>query len=384
MNVRSMTMPISDSTQKGFARPIPFRSQSAGYRLRLRVAAALVVSLLAMPVAAETAAPAAKADAPAQAGAPMTGMVERTFCIWDPVGSSGPIVSLVRNAQPAMLAIGVKLNIQAYTDENIAANDFKGGNCDGVLITEVNARQFNAFTGTLGAIGAIPGDKELKTLLTTLAQPKAAKLMRQGPYEVAGILPIGSVFIFVRDRSVDTVEELQGKKMAVFENDPVAMNMVRRIGGSVVGSSLANFSGQFNNGSVDVIFAPAVAYNTMELYKGLQSGGGILDFPLLQTSMQIVIAWEKFPEGFGQLMRSLLMQRFSEFQSMVQQAQSEIPAENWIRLPEERKEEYRNFMRDSRIALMKEGLYDAKALRLMKKVRCKHSPAAAECSSSEE
>ena len=172
----------------------------------------------------------------------------------DPVGSAGPVVGLVRNAQPALMAIGVRLNIQAYTDENIAANDFKGGKCDGVLITEVNARQFNSFTGTLGAIGAIPGDKELKTLLTTLAQPKAAQLMRQGPFEVAGILPIGSVFIFVRDRSVDTVEELQGKKMAVFENDPVAMNMVRRIGGSVVGSSLANFSGQFNNGSVDVIF----------------------------------------------------------------------------------------------------------------------------------
>ena len=60
--------------------------------------------------------------------------------------------------------------------------------------------------------------------------------------------------------------------MAVFDNDPVAKTMVRRVGGSVVGASPSSFAGYFNNGSVDIIFAPAVAFDTMELYRGIEGG----------------------------------------------------------------------------------------------------------------
>ena len=311
-------------------------------------------------------------------------MPTKQFCVWDPVGSGGPVVTLMNDAKPKSLAWGVNLELQAYTDDKIAANDFKAGKCDAVLVTEVTARQFNSFTGTLGAVGAIPGQRELKTILSTLAAPKAAKLMREGPYEVAGILPVGSVFIFVRDRKVDNIEKFQGKKMAVLDNDPVAVNMVRRVGGSVVGASLSNFAGYFNNGGVDIIFAPAVAYETLELYKGVAENGGILAYPLLHTSMQILINWEKFPEGFGQEMRSYVQSRFDEMVDMVHTAESAIPQQYWVNIPVDRQNEYDEFMRQSRISLMNEGLYDARALKLMRKVRCHHEPTAGECVESPE
>lgn len=311
-------------------------------------------------------------------------IVKRNFCVWDPVGSAGPIVTMVKEVKPKALGWGVDLNLLAYTDENIAANDFKAGSCEAVLLTGVTVREFNAFTATLGAVGAIPGDSELKTLLDTLAQPRAEKLMRQGQYEIAGILPIGSVFIYVRDRQVDAVEKFQGKKMAVFDNDPVALTMVRRIGGSVVGASLSNFAGYFNNGSVDIIFAPAVAYETMELYRGIEPSGGILSYPLLHTSMQIVINRNAFPEDFGQQMRTFVHGKFDELLEVVKQAEQSIPDRYWVPIPEARHDEYNEFMRQSRISLMSEGLYDATALKVMKKVRCKHSPSAGECASSEE
>lgn len=313
-----------------------------------------------------------------------TEVVERRFCVWDPVGSAGPIVTLVKEVKPKAMTWGVNLDILAYTDEKIAANDFRAGECDAVLLTGVTVREFNSFTATLGAVGAIPGTQELRMLLDTLTQPKAASLMRQDRYEVAAIVPIGSVFIYVRDRQVDSVEKFQGKKMAVFDNDPVALNMVRRVGGSVVGASLSTFAGYFNNGGADIIFAPAVAYETMELYRGLEPSGGILTYPLLHTSMQIVINHERFPEGFGQKMRSHTHSHFDDMLEVVKVAEESIPDRYWVSIPQDRHDEYQAFMRQSRISLRNEGLYDAKALKVMKKVRCKYSPEAGECSTNEE
>ncbi len=313
-----------------------------------------------------------------------SGHSTRTFCVWDPVGAGGPVMRMVRDSTPKALTWGIAWKLEAYTDDKIAANDFKAGKCDAVLLTEIAVREFNGFTGTLGAIGAIPGHTELKTLMATLAKPKAAKLMIEGNYEVAGIVPIGSVFIFVRDRALDSLDKFQGKKMAVLNNDPVGVNMVRKVGGSVVGASLSSFAGFFNNGSVDMIFAPAVAYETMELYKGVGQQGGIISYPLLHTSMQIVIHRDKFPETFGQQMRSYVHSRFDEMATVVKAAEKSIPESNWVSIEPTQRTDYDRFMRESRIALMNDGLYDARALKLMKKVRCHHQPAAGECTSNEE
>lgn len=309
---------------------------------------------------------------------------EKTFCVWDPVGKSGPVSVLVKSMSPKAITWGVNFKLEIYTDEKVAANDFKAGVCDAVVVTDISAREFNLFTSTFSAVGAIQGDQEMRTLLTTVSTPKAAKLMRQGPYEVGGVLPIGAVYIYVRDKSVDRVERLQGQKMAVVANDPVVSNMVRRIGGSVVPSSLASLSGQFNSGGVDIIFAPAVAYNIMELYKGLAHGGGIVKYPLLNTSLQIMIRHEAFPEGFGQNMREYSLSQIDSMLNVVKEAESEIPEKYWINVNSDAKADYDKFMRNSRLALRDEGYYQPLALKVMRKVRCKYEPTNTECALKQE
>lgn len=307
-------------------------------------------------------------------------VIKRSLCVWDPVGSGGPVVSMIKGLIPKSLSWGVQLKIEAYTDEKVAANDFKGEACDSVLITDASIRDFNHFTSTYNAVGAIPGERELKTLLNTLSSTKAAKLMIQDQYEIAGIFPIGSVFIFVRDKSIDNVEQFQGQKMAVLNGDPVAARMVRKIGGSVVPSSLASFAGMFNNGSVDIVFAPAIAFNTMELYKGLEPNGGILEYPLLQTSLQLVIRHKLFPKGYGQKLRSYSVSKLENMLDVVRTAERDIPDKYWISVTENDKSEYTEYMQSSRISLRDEGYYEPKALRIMRKIRCKYTPGNGECS----
>ncbi|PID43732.1 MAG: hypothetical protein CSB48_04910 [Proteobacteria bacterium] len=311
-------------------------------------------------------------------------LLKRTFCVFDPIGANGPLFSVMKSAKPINMKWGVDLDMRAYTDEKIAAEDFKAGQCDSVLLTGTRSREFNNFTGSLEALGAIPGQKEMKMVLATLNTPKAAKLLRNGNYEVAGIFPAGAIYLFLRDRTVNTVEALQGKKIATFDYDKAAVTMVRHIGASVVGASSANFAGKFNNGSVDVIYAPAVAYTPLELYKGLGDAGGIFEYAVAQMSFQVIIHSDRFPEGYGQKVRDYASARYSEAYDIVEKAEAEINSTHWVKPRPQDVAGYDNLLREVRISLKDDGVYNGKALRLMKKVRCKTRPSNAECAENRE
>ncbi len=306
-------------------------------------------------------------------------MPKRTFCVWDAVGANGPLYSLMKATKPTALKWGVDLQLKAYTDEKIAAEDFKAGQCDSVLLTSTRTRKFNRFTGTLEALGAIENEKEMRTVIRTLSSPKAAPLLKSGDVEVAGILPAGAVYLFLRDRTVDTVGELQGKKIATFDYDDAAMHMVRYVGASIVGSSSSNFAGKFNNGSVDIAYAPAVAYTPLELYKGLGNNGGVFDFTLAQLTFQILIHPSKFPADYGQKSRDYSVSKLDDAYKIIADAENDIDKKLWIRPSPKDAEGYKAMFRSVRVALRDQGEYDAKMLTLMRKIRCKSNPSHAEC-----
>src|SRR5690606_7250319 len=136
-------------------------------------------------------------------------------------------------------------------------------------------------------------------LISLLARPALAPNMRQGPYEVAGIMPLGAAYIFLNDRRINSVEKIAGKRLAVFEHDAAQLMMAQRIGAQPVLSDVSSFAGKFNNRVVDVIAAPAVAYMPLELYRGVGAGGVVLDMPVAQLTFQLVIRHQRFPDSFG-------------------------------------------------------------------------------------
>ncbi len=312
-------------------------------------------------------------------GAVQADPVKKSFCVWDAVGANGPVYSLMKSSKPAALKWGVDLELKAYTDEKIAAEDFKAGQCDSVLLTGTRAREFNRFTGTLEALGAIPSDEEMRTVLATLSQEKAARYLQNGNYEIAGIIPAGAVYLFMRDKSIDSAEEMQGKKIATFDYDNAAMHMVRHVGAAVVGASSSSFAGKFNNGSVDMAYAPAVAYTPLELYKGLSANGGIIDFKLAQMTFQVVIHRDKFPEGYAQNVRDFVASKYDEAYEMIASAESDIQNDKWIKLAQTNTEDYMKMFREVRVGLRDGGVYDANALKMFRIVRCKKNPTHPEC-----
>lgn len=313
------------------------------------------------------------------AQAPLKQLPKRSICVFDPLGANGTLFNTMKDYRAVAFEWGVDLEPKAYTDEKIAVDDFKAGQCDAVLVTGSRSRPFNKFAATIEAIGAIPDEKLLRTLLATISGPKAAKYMREGQYEVAGIMPAGPIYLFTRDRGIDTVEKLSGKRVATIDYDQPSIYLVNHIGASMVPSNSANFSGKFNNGSVDVAYAPAVAYKPLELYKGLQDNGGILRFVLAYMDFQIIIRADKFPADFGQKSRSKVASYFDRVNEFVTKETQEIDPKYWMDLSPETTQQYNEMLRDVRIKLRDQGVYDGKVLKLMRKLRCKTNPAAAEC-----
>lgn len=340
--------------------------KSANFPQRVAVAAALCASLL-LPslVLAQT----------------QDELLERSFCVFDPVGANGPLFAITKTFQPVALKEGIKLNLRAYTDEKVAAEDFKAGQCDAVLLTGTRAREFNKFTGSLEAMGAVPGEEEMRLLYNTLSQPKARSLLVDGPYEVAGVFPAGAIYLFTRDRNIDSVQKLQGKRIATLDYDEASVRMVRHVGASVVGSNSANFAGKFNNGSVDLAYAPAVAYQPLELYKGVNPDGAVLKYALAYMNFQVIIHRDRFPDEAGQVVRNEAIKRMDEAYDIIAEAEASIPEDKWMVLPHEDIAEYDQMLRKVRLSLLDDGVYDERALKLMKAIRCRVDGTRPECSS---
>lgn len=305
------------------------------------------------------------------------------FCVWDPVGSAGPFINFLKETKLKAISWGVDLQMDAYTDEKVAANDFKSGMCDAVFLTNILAKDFVPFSAAFGAPGAIRSLDELKTLSATLDNPKAQQWVRQDKYEVSGLFPVGEIYPFIRDSSDLRISSISGKKVAILNGDVASTKFVETVGASPVHTSLATWAGQFNNGNLDVMFAPALAYNTFELYKGLGEKGGIVRFNVLYAVMEMVVNAQQVPEGFASQMRKHALTRFDELENTVKQAESEIPEHYWRDLDQQNREEYEAMVRQVRLVLRDEGAYDAKAITLLWKIRCKFNPSSTECANPE-
>lgn len=303
----------------------------------------------------------------------------RTFCVFDPIGVKGPAYQGMLDYKAAALAWGVILKLQVHTSEAVALADFKAGLCDAVGLTGTRIRPFNKFTATIEAVGAIDDYEQMRKLVGMLANPKASKYMIEGNYEVAGIMPAGAVFVFVRDKAINSVEAAAGKRLATLDYDTASVKVVKHIGATMVPVSIATFAPRFNNGFVDLAYAPAIAYEPFEMYRGMGDKGGILRFNLAQMNGQLILRKDKFPKDFGQNSRDYAYSNFSKALEHIIAAEKGIPEKYWVDLPMKKHQEYKEMLRQVRLELRDEGIYDKRMLKILFKLRCRTNPSHYEC-----
>ena len=64
---------------------------------------------------------------------------------------------------------------------------------------------------------------------------------------------------------------------------------------------------------------------------------------------------------------------------IVGESEADIEKKYWMQIPAADQEKYIIMMRESRIALTNEGIYDKRMMSVLKKVRCQVEPSNAEC-----
>lgn len=308
--------------------------------------------------------------------------VKKTFCVFDPSGANGQVFQLMKDYKVEALAWGVDFELKPYTDEKTAADDFKAGKCDAALLTATRLRPFHKFAGSLEAMGALPDYAIAKQVIESLSKEAAAPLMVNGEYEIAAAFPGGAIYLFVDDKTLDSVEDLAGKKIATLSHDEASKAMVKRVGASMVAADVGTFAGMFNNGSVDACYAPAFAYKALELYKGIGDKGAVVRYPLAQLTLQVLIRSKDFPEGFGVKSRAMAAKNFEKGLQVARQAEAAIPDKHWLDIPDADKVKYDAMLRDVRVGLRDDAalkLYHPVALKLFRKARCQKDKTRAEC-----
>ncbi len=284
------------------------------------------------------------------------------ICVFDLLGKSGESFQMAQEWALAAKGWGAEINLIARQDEAVADNDFKAGKCDGVFMTAMRARQYNKFAGSIDALGGAPSNAIAQRAISfALDKRNASKMVTNlggKKYEIAGIAPLGSAFIFVRDKNINSIEKAA----------------------QAVISDVSNFVAKFNNGQVDMVGAPAYAYKPLEIYKGLSNNGAMFNFPVLHVTSDFVIRPEKFPAGFGQKSRDWFIKNLPKSMAMIGRLEAGIPSKYKMNLSVEDRTKYQKMLRDGRMDMTKRGIYDAGMMSVLKRARCSVDKANFECS----
>lgn len=324
-------------------------------------------------------------------------LAAQRFCVFDFLGTSGDAYSMSKDYALAMQRYNVDVELKAYSNEAVATEDFRTGSCDAFIATAFRTRQFNAVAASIDSMGAttivrngkidMPATYDvLRKLIQTYstASPLVSKLMVQGDYEVGGIVPIGPAYPFVNDRRINSVEALAGKRIAAFDYDKAQAVMIQRIGAQPISADVTNLHTKFNNGLVDMIAVPTLAYKPLELQKGLGTKGGVGRFPIMVVTYQVVFKRSKFPEGFGEWSRAYWLSQFDRVLQLIRTGDASIPPSAWVEISPEDAYKYTLMLRDARIQLAQQGLYDKRGLKVIKRIRCHVNPGDPECATKSE
>ncbi|SDW57319.1 putative solute-binding protein [Marinobacter mobilis] len=312
----------------------------------------------------------------------------KAFCVFDVAGASGYVYQTLQTYQRHAIAEGVRLRMQPYTDEDQVVADFRAGECDMIAVTDMGARKFNGFTGSISAIGAIPRYEDLKVLMYILASPRVARHLEADGYEVMGVAPMGAAYLFVNDRSINNVDALRGKRVTIFEGHEDARHMIRFIGAEPVDAKISNFAQLFNDGQADISYAPGAAYEVLEMFRGMGESGGIVRYPVGQVTVQLFARSGTFDESFVRESRRIVSRLYPEVMRVIREYEDAIPEERWVDIPPEAMQDYQEMLRGVRVEMQDSGqqalasiAYNEDMMTILRKVRCYTNPGADECSS---
>lgn len=305
----------------------------------------------------------------------------RTVCVWDVLGNKGPIYTATVDQKLRLSHYGIKLEVEAFTNEQDVVDKLRSGHCDTSVMSGAKAREFNDFTASIEALGGGPSRQHMKYLLQVLSSPYAHKKMIQGDFHVVGIIPLGFNYLFTHDSKKPSLKRTLSRNQtaAVIANDASQNALFNAFNIKLLPSmSTASSAGAYNLADADLLMAPLVAYNMFNLGKGLKHGS-IVDYPLSQMTLQIVSRLDTIPLEVGQFLREDMFVKLNMFYRETEKNSREIPKEKIYPLSSRDVRALNARITEIRQQLTQQGDYHPGMMKLQKKIRCKIDKTLQEC-----
>jgi len=305
----------------------------------------------------------------------------RSVCVWDVMGTQGPIYNTTVDQQLRMRHYGINIDVRAYTNEQDVVDKLINGECDTSVMSGAKARQFNPYTASVEALGGVPSQRHLKVLLQVLASPQAASKMVHNDYVILGIVPIGENYIFTREGEgkTPTLKRVFKGTAAVLSEDVSLPPLYKAFASNVKEeTTYAKAAGLFNRGEADLLISPLVGHAMFGLSAG-NKHGQIVENPVSQMTLQIVSKTHLVPPEVAQLFREDLFLKLNLLYREVDKISKEIPAEKKVQFPERELQHFNRTLAEVRTRLTQQGVYDKSMMKLQRKIRCKLDATLSEC-----
>lgn len=301
------------------------------------------------------------------------------LCVFDLMGANGDIMSVAKDYALAAKEWGVEITPKVYMNANAAIRDFDSQKCDGIVADNFSTKKYNKFMGTIGAVGAIDNYDLAQKVLMAVSSNKLANKMKNQKYEVVGYMPYGLTYLHTKNREYKSISDLQNKKLAILDVDISQRRMAQKVGMSPVNSTVDNATEKFRNNEVDVLPAPLVAYEPLEIGKILGSEGGIVNYPLALFTMNFIISNDKYPTDFGQKSRQWFSQKTPQMIRTVKKWEASVPRQMIYEIPEMDHITYDRLLSQLRKEFIDTQVYDPAMITLMRHLRCAQDTKFIEC-----
>ena len=305
-----------------------------------------------------------------------------TWCVYDFTGNHGMTMQLMRDYAIASKKWGVNAQHKVYSSDQAALHAFQQQQCDGVVASTFLLREYNPFVGTLNAVGLMPNNQVAEQTFMALAHKDTAQYMQYKGYETVGWMPIGSAYFMVKDREINSITELAGRRIGALKEDPSQSRMIRRVGAQVVFINFDNAANFFIDNKVDILPAPIYAYQPFKLDRGLGQRGGVINFPISYISLSAIVRKDAVPKDYGQQSREWFKNNTPKMMRNVLNWEKSMPTKYWYDIPLADRSSYQRLVMQLRKEFIKSGLYHPAAINMVLKLHCHHNPQYFECKKS--
>ncbi|MBJ9723401.1 RND transporter [Acinetobacter calcoaceticus] len=298
----------------------------------------------------------------------------QNVCVFDLLGKSGESYKMMEEWALAAKSWQADITLIPFQDEGLVDRRLREGKCDAAYMTSMRARNYNKFAGSIDAIGGVTSNsiaqKAISYVLDKRNKHRLVTAQNGMNYEVVGIIQIGLAYLFVRDKNLNSIEKVRGTKFAILQYDAAQKIMVESVGAKPIPSEITDFVKKFNSGQVDAIAAPAYAYKPLEIGKGVGTSGAMFTFPVVNVTGDLITRSDKFPIDFGIKSRDWFIQQIPQNFAMIKRLEMGVPAKIKMNFSAEDKTKYQKILREGRLSLTKQGVYDATMMSVLKRARC--------------